>query len=113
MKSQVELKLQGSSGSVYSVVIERVGDKVRMSCDCKAGLTDMLCKHRLWVLGGFYELVLPDSEKALSSAVELVKGSTLETKYSEYLGYKDQKEKADKQLSIAKRMLAKSMVEGT
>jgi len=72
----INLKAKSSSGEHYDVVFE-IGEDIKVSCNCKAGVFGKLCKHKTGLLSGdrsfLYDL---KEEPLLDGLMKLVKIST-------------------------------------
>lgn len=42
-----EVEISGSANSPYTITFEQKGDRVLMTCNCKAGQFGKLCKHKV------------------------------------------------------------------
>lgn len=52
MKEQIKVKSSSSPDIIYNVDFDVELDKIKIECDCKAGINKVLCKHRLDLIDG-------------------------------------------------------------
>lgn len=64
MEKIIRIK-SSSSDEIYSVVFKNEKDLISLNCNCKAGLFDTLCKHRLCLIERDYKDVLDKDEAIL------------------------------------------------
>lgn len=81
----IELQVLGSSGDVYRVGIEaKEGGKVAVTCSCRAGQSNTMCKHRGAVIGGDGSVLEKDQEELWNKARKIVEASTIAAKLAQY-----------------------------
>lgn len=58
----IKLKAKSSSGKYYLVTFE-MSDKIKVSCNCNAGIFGKLCKHKTGLLIGDRSFLYDSREK--------------------------------------------------
>jgi hypothetical protein len=65
----------GSAENIYTVIISRRGDKVRVTCTCIAGEMDTPCKHRIALLSGDLSAVTPATRSDCDVFIAMMTGT--------------------------------------
>lgn len=110
MYDEYIFKVKGSTEEPYEVsFLRRSKTNLSAYCSCPAGKKGMHCKHRLKILLG-------DSEGVVSNNIEHVKqvsswlpGSDVEAILQKVKNLEAESEKIKKEISIAKKALAKAL----
>ena len=95
-----KLKAKSSKGGYYSVTID-IGENIRISCDCSAGVFGKLCKHKLGFLAGDKNYLYDKNDDLKLNEVLLV------VKRSEYSSILNQLTSAEANVEEAKNKLTK------
>jgi hypothetical protein len=104
--------VKGSSDEPYEIAFLKEGDALRVSCDCKAGQNNTLCKHRLGLLAGASDNVDLHKSSSLDDIKKMLEGSVLVDVYQKYLDTCHELERIKKIHSIQKKALARIMKSG-
>ena len=100
-----------SSGEVYRIVFHRSGKNLTCSCTCKAGAMGTHCKHRVGILMGDAGIVSGGDVDMVSEVPKLVAGTDVEAALSAFIDADRRKTAADRDLSAAKKALARAMAD--
>lgn len=99
--------IQGSSSEPYRIEYDSETDT--MSCSCQAGLKKQICKHRLGLLQGNAENLLPEVGDSLNTFLKNLQGSRLFLEFIEYKKLESASALLDQRLKEAKSKLLKIM----
>ena len=101
-------QVQGSAAEPYEVTIQRDRDNLIAYCTCPAGEVGQYCKHRFAILSGDANAVVKGAEN-VGSAAALLPGTDVEEAWNLVLEAEARLEAAKRDLSGAKKKLARSM----
>jgi len=107
MKS--EYYVQGSAATPYLLSLERTMDRLTISCSCKAGVNNTLCKHRLALLSGNFVGASAAPGSTLDGIRDLVNGSDIESLYQEFLVIDRELGELKARHGKTKKLLARTM----
>ena len=107
MKYRFQVK--GSAAEPYEIEIERVDDNLRASCTCPAGENGQYCKHRFSLFNGSASGVVGGDLESISALPNLVSGTDVEYAMIELTGAERELAIMKKQVSAAKKAVAKAM----
>jgi hypothetical protein len=68
--------IQGSQPAPYTVTFKN-SDKLTITCDCAAGGTGMLCKHRFNLFSGDYTALVSNNQHDLTTALQWLSNSSI------------------------------------
>lgn len=110
-ETELIFQVQSDSGNEYEVIFWHDGDKkMHAYCSCPAGENNIHCKHRLALLDGDDEdTIISENHADLKLLGKLIKGTTLETAYKEYLSAEKEYQVAGNNFKAAKSALNKAM----
>ena len=77
-------------------------------CTCPAGENGQYCKHRFNILGGITQGIVNDNEHEVEIVTDWLIGSDVEIALNEFVNAEYQFENAKRDLSAAKKRLAKA-----
>ena len=107
---RMEFFVQGSEIEPYHVIIEKTGNNLNAYCTCAAGSNGQYCKHRFRILSGNPEAIISPDYVALRQAVDWLAGTDVEAALSTLASAEDSYEKAKRELSLAKKVLAQALL---
>ena len=108
----IKIKAKSSKGDFYTVTFE-IGDKIRISCDCNAGLFGKLCKHKVGLLNGDKSFLFNEvDEPKLIDIIAIVKRSEYISLSNEFLSAQKAIDLAKKHEAKIKNKLALALKEG-
>ncbi|GFK95428.1 hypothetical protein NNJEOMEG_03291 [Fundidesulfovibrio magnetotacticus] len=112
------LLAQGSEG-IYRVELRWAADKLMISCDCRAGIFNKLCKHKTGVLAGDIDILANTDEqepsKAMAEAQAMLAKAGLEsvTEFSTQLrALEAEKDILERKIKNLKAVFAKQIAAG-
>lgn len=111
MSKQLNFTVQGSEPSPYIVTFIRTGNHLRATCTCAAGLIGQYCKHRFNLLSGEVTALVGDNGAEVKELPAMLAGSDVEEVLHELTVAENLLERAKKQASSLKKMLARLMSE--
>lgn len=100
--------VRGSTGQ-YEVTFTREGDQLTTKCTCQAGEYGLHCKHRIAIIMGDTSNILSGNENQVKEIKELIKDTDVEKALIHLKEAEKAYELAQKQLSKAKKTLARAM----
>lgn len=106
---RVEFIVKGSQGDPYAVTFEVSGNNANAFCTCDAGSNGLWCKHRVGILAGDASRLLSDNAADITRVNALIRGTDLETAYADFVKANEAYARAQKELSLAKKALARTM----
>jgi uncharacterized Zn finger protein len=106
----VEFRVKGSETEPYRVVFSRMGSSLKARCDCKAGKTGQLCKHRLAILNGDGNAVVSENQAQVAEVASWLAGSNLAETIFEVVALEEQKKLIDEKIKTAKKIVAKALM---
>lgn len=101
--------VQGSALEPYKVTFKKNGDNLSAYCTCPAGMNGQYCKHRFRILEGSTDGIVSNNSDDVTIVKSWLSGSDVETALLEVTEIEKAFLKAKKDLSIAKKKLARSM----
>lgn len=109
---EIVFRVQGSSPEPYTVrIVKREGNNLSAYCDCRAGESGMVCKHRLHILTGGSDGVTTDNPSNWQTVAEWLKGSDIEAAIRDYENAVDKEAEAKALVAACKRILAKRLLD--
>lgn len=107
---EITFQVQGSAAEPYSVVFVRLSqDKLSAFCSCPAGQNGQYCKHRFAILDGIQEGIVSANLADLKVIQTWLPGTDVEKALFKMRELEREAAKVNKDLSSAKRHLAKVM----
>jgi len=114
----LRIPIQGSSG-LYEVFLEWTGDRLKVRCNCKAGIFGQLCKHKTRLLAGDTSIIAvagaEDAEELMGRVricLDKAGHETLETFARDIQTREAEKTKIEKRLKDRKADFARQLAEG-
>lgn len=104
-----EFLVQGSEPSPYKVVFRKEGTNLKATCNCKAGVNGMLCKHRLSILDGEKGAVVSENPDQVAEVASWLAGSNVAGAISEVVSLEVQKKQIEAKIKRAKKMVADAL----
>lgn len=104
-----EFLVQGSEPSPYKVVFRKDGGNLKATCNCKAGVNGMLCKHRLSILDGDKGAVVSENPDQVVEVASWLAGSNVADAISEVVSLEAQKKQIEAKIKRAKKMVADAL----
>jgi hypothetical protein len=101
--------VQGSAPEPYVVIIERVGNNVRATCDCPAGAAGLHCKHRFSLFDGDARGIVSGNELDASRIPEMLFGTDVAAAFEALKAAQQQEEETKRRVQNAKRALVRAM----
>ena len=101
--------VQGSAVEPYKVTFQKNGNNLSAYCTCPAGENGQYCKHRFRILEGSDERIVSDNKNETALVKSWLAGTDVETALMEVAEREMALEKAKKELSTAKKKLARAM----
>jgi hypothetical protein len=105
-----EFLVQGSDPSPYKVRFKKNGDDLKATCSCKAGISGMLCKHRLSILDGDKSAVISDNADQVAEVSSWLEGSKVADAISEVVSLEAQKKQIETNIKRAKKLIAEMLI---
>lgn len=107
---ELELQIEGSTGTVYRVYFLREGSVLKTSCSCPAGERRTHCKHRLLLFAGDDSRVRGDRPSALKQIISaMLQGTDVQSALNSLTQAKVEVSAAEARLKSAKRILDRAM----
>lgn len=110
--STLRFYVQGSAPEPYEVLIERISsEKIKVSCDCPAGMFNTHCKHRVSILKGDYKAVVSDKDQAneFTTLESWIPGSNIENVLNQMDELESEIKAKQTELRNVKKKLARIM----
>jgi hypothetical protein len=101
--------IQGSAEEPYKVTFQKTGNNLSAYCTCPAGENGQYCKHRFRILGGSTEGIVSGNSDDVMIVKSWLYGTDVEAALLEVTEKEKLLEKAKKDLSAAKKKLARTM----
>jgi len=112
MSKQIVLLAKSSSDKPHKVAFVFDG-KLKVLCDCEAAIRNMLCKHRIAFVNNDTAMLYDASQRRELSEVQvLVQASQLPKLLAEFTETDKEVERAKKQLTAQKEVVATAMRHG-
>lgn len=105
-----EFLVQGSQPVPYKVVFRKDGSELNATCNCKAGVNGMLCKHRLSILDGDKSAVISDNLDQVAEVASWLAGSNVAVAISNVASLEVQKKQIEAKIKRAKKMVADALM---
>jgi len=106
----IEFLIQGSAEEPYRVTFVRKGRaNISADCTCPAGENGQYCKHRFWIMAGRTDAIVSGNIAEVETVAAWLPGSDIERAIQEVRSAEDRLETAKRDLSSAKRALARAM----
>lgn len=83
---------------------------MKATCTCKAGISGMLCKHRLSILDGDKSAVVSDNIEQVVEVSSWLQCSKVADAFSEVVSLESQKKQIEANLKRAKRLIAEMLI---
>ncbi len=96
VKQEYKFIVEGSTGSLYKTNIIIDGRMMKASCDCAAGKSGTMCKHRTGILHGKEDRIKEGDKSALNTIHQAFLVSDLAEFLKDQEKIKKQKDKAKK-----------------
>jgi hypothetical protein len=106
---EIYFLVQGSADEPYKVTFRKKDNNLSAYCTCPAGENGQYCKHRFRILEGSDEGVVSDNKNEVAIVKTWLVGTDVDAVLREVAEKEKALEKAKKELSIAKKMLARTM----
>jgi len=103
--------VQGSAEEPYKTTFQKKGSNLSAYCTCPAGENGQYCKHRFRILAGSNEGIVSDNKDEIMIVKAWLSGTDVETALIEVAEKERVLEKAKKDLSAAKKKLARVMLD--
>ncbi len=103
--------VQGSATEPYKVTFQKHNSNLSAYCTCPAGKNGQYCKHRFRILGGLTEDIVSNNKKAVDEVKSWLVGTDVEAAILELDEKQSLFEIAKKDLSKAKKKVAKTMLD--
>jgi uncharacterized Zn finger protein len=104
-----KFEVKGSASEPYQILIKKDGTNLSAFCTCPAGKNGMHCKHRISILSGSSKAVVSDNISEVAEVATWVAGSDIESALHVISELEDHSARIRKELSAAKKSLAKAM----
>ncbi|MGQ0564532.1 MAG: hypothetical protein ACT4OK_05610 [Gemmobacter sp.] len=101
--------IQGSAPEPYTVVIEKVGDRLTALCDCQAGAMGQACKHRFSLFEGSSKNVIGGDISKVSEVPAMVAGTEVSEAIALLRFAEKEEEAAKKRVQAAKKAISRIM----
>lgn len=111
-KNQLEFKVQGDSGNLYTVRFEKEGSDLFSSCSCPAGEMGTYCKHRIRLLTGEISKLVSKNESDIANLIKLKAGTELDKILLRLFDREAALESVKKEIKSVKKDLQKFMKVG-
>ncbi len=106
----LEVRIEGSTGTPYSVSFARHLNNLKTSCTCQAGVKSIHCKHRLALFAGDLTQVRGDMQPSLAQKIAvMLDGTDVETALKALLAAEVEAGRATNNLKQAKKNLDRVM----
>lgn len=105
-----EFLVQGSAPEPYKVTFRKVGGNLSAYCTCPAGENGMYCKHRFSILEGSIKGIVSGNEADVEIVASWLAGTDVEVAMKAVKDLEKEEERIKKQLSAAKKALARTML---
>jgi hypothetical protein len=105
-----EFLVQGSEIAPYKVVFKKNGPNLKATCNCRAGMNRLLCKHRLSILDGDTKAVVSDNTDQVHEIASWLTGSNLGNAISEVVALEVEKKAIDEKIKRAKKIVAAELI---
>lgn len=103
--------VQGSAEEPYKVTFKKNGSNLSAYCTCPAGENGQYCKHRFRILDGCNEGIVSSNKDEVMIVRSWLRGTDVEVALMEVAEKERIFEKVKKDLSIAKKKLARVMLD--
>ena len=107
MEKRLVFKVQGSEDDPYTVTFTRDGNNVTATCECRASIFGLQCKHRINLLLGDVTAVVTGADHA-GKLAGLVAGTDVEAALDNFLSAIAALDQAKKNKMAATKNLAAS-----
>lgn len=105
-----EFLVQGSEIFPYKVIFKRNGTDLKATCNCRAGINGLLCKHRLSILDGDKCAVVSENANQVSEVASWLEGSNVAEAISEIVSLEVEKKLIEEKIKRAKKLVAKTLI---
>lgn len=106
----IEVRIEGSTGTLYAASFSRVGSNLKTSCTCPAGDKGIHCKHRLALFAGDLAQVRGDTRSDLAQQIAaMLDGTEVETALRAFATAESEARTAADILKRAKKKLDRVM----
>ena len=106
---EIYFLVQGSASEPYKVTFQKKGNNLSAYCTCPAGENGQCCKHRFRIFDGSNEGIVSDNKDEVMIVKSWLSGTDVETALIEVAEKERVFEKVKKDLSAAKKKLARIM----
>ena len=107
--NEINFLVQGSAQDPYEVTFTKNGEKLTALCTCPAGINGRHCKHRLGIFEGSAKGIVSENEGDVNTVQKWLAGTDVEDAFNEVRKLEYLFESAKKDLTAAKRKLARLM----
>ena len=108
--NKIDFLVQGSAQDPYQVTfIKRSDTNLSAYCDCPAGINGQYCKHRFNILAGSDSNIVSNNENEVKVVALWLIGSDIETALLKMHEFDRQANQIKKELSLAKKEVARAM----
>ena len=104
---ELNFLVQGSAEEPYKITFIKEGTNLSAYCACPAGENGQYCKHRFGIMEGDTKGIVSGNEMDVATIVSWLKGTDVEAAINEMKKAERELEVAKKQLSAARRAVAK------
>lgn len=105
-----EFLVQGSEPSPYKLRFKKDGDELKATCSCRAGVSGMLCKHRLSILDGDKSAIVSGNTDQVTEVSSWLEGSKVADAISEVVSLETQKKQIEAKIKRAKKLIAEMLI---
>lgn len=107
---EVSFKVRGSASDPYRVkFVKRSSENLSAYCTCPAGENGQYCKHRFSILDGKTDGIVSENTDQVKIIISWLPGTDLEVALNEMKRLEVEAAKVKKELSAAKKEVAKAM----
>jgi uncharacterized Zn finger protein len=107
---EISFEVQGSAAEPYNVVFVKQSDNnLSAYCSCPAGKNGQYCKHRFNILNGITKGIVNNNFDDVKIVQSWLTGTDVEKALINMRELEAEAEKIKKELSIAKKEVAKAM----
>lgn len=100
--------VQGSAREPYKVTFRKIDSNLSAYCTCPAGDNGQYCKHRFNILGGLTDGIVSENIADVHIVESWLPGTDVEVALQAVMDAEEKHEAAKRDLSNAKKLLAKA-----
>jgi uncharacterized Zn finger protein len=105
---EIHFLVQGSAQEPYKITFHKKGNNLSAFCTCPAGDNGQYCKHRINILFGLSQGIVSGNKEDVQVVMSWLPGTDVETALLAVLDAEKRCEEAKKELSTAKKLLARA-----